>query len=176
MNMPLPTAPWRAVLNIQRRRSSFPINSLPSRIADHAVGLALSPKRAPSPYFAVNALRDARTIVLRRDRLEQRRFPQPLYGTPANPDSLEIRHETSTQIDPVENPAEAAEEERQWINLYQAIRARLAERHPKLPSVFDGWRDGETVQQTAVRLDISQGYVKKLRLVAAQIARDVRGR
>lgn len=162
---------WRAVHDLQRRRSAYPPDSLPSRIADHAASLALSPKRAPGPYLAHNALRDARIIVLRRDRLDRSRFPASFYGTPENPDSLDIRHEVVGELDGAQVVADAEADERlEWLTLYQRIRAELVGVDPRLAEVFDGWRDSESVADSAARLGISQGYVKKLRRRAGQIA------
>ncbi|MBW8304857.1 MAG: hypothetical protein K0M78_13200, partial [Brevundimonas sp.] len=165
MTKPALSARWRAVHDLQERRSAFPVNSLPSRIADHASVLALSHRRAATPYLAHNALRDARIIVLRRDQLDQRRFPKPFYGTAESPDGLDIRHEVAG-FEPTVEPSEfeAGENDCEWKAQYHRIRAALAAKDLRLAEVFDDWRDGVTVEDCAARLGISTGYVKKMRL------------
>jgi hypothetical protein len=170
------SARWRAVHDLQKRRSAFPANSLQSRVADHAGVLAVSPRRTATPYLAHNALRDARIIVLRQEQLEQRRFPKPFYGTAENPDGLDVRHEFDRLTDPWVEPTELEVEEsdRAWKAHYARIRATLAQKDLRLAEVFDDMRDDVSVDDSAIRLGISRGYVKKMRLTVRAIAMSMR--
>lgn len=164
------------MVDLQNRRSAFSPNSLQSRVADHASTLVLSPRRAVTPFLLHNALRDAQAIVLRRDKLDLRRFPKPLYGTAGNPDGLELRHEVDGLVDTWTEPTELEIEQsdRSWTEHYARIRAALAEKNLRLAEVFDHWRDEITVEQSAVQLGISKGYVKKMRLQISAVARALR--
>lgn len=170
------SARWRAVHDLQKRRSAFPLNSLQSRVADHASLLVLSPRRRATPYLAYNALRDARIIVQRGDQRDQRRFPKPFYGTSERPDGLDVRHEVEDTVDVWGEPTELEIEEsnRAWRAHYSRIRVALATESARLAEVFDDWRDDVSVEDCARRLGISPGYVKKLRLKVSAVARSMR--
>lgn len=176
MLKPALSARWRAVHDLQKRRSAFPLNSLQSRVADHAGVLALSPRRSATSYLAHNALRDAKIIVLRRDQVEQRRFPKPFYGTGENPDGLDVRHEIDRIADSWVEPTELEVEESDlaWKAHYARIRAALAQKDLRLAEVFDDLRDDVSVDDSAIRLGISRGYVKKMRLTVRAIAMSMR--
>lgn len=173
---PALSARWSAVHDLQKRRSAFPQHSLQARIADHASALAMSVRREPTSFLAHNALNDARIIVLRQDKREQRLFPKPFYGTPANPDSLDVRHEIDGLVDTWVEPTELEilEADRVWRDHYARIRAALVSDDSRLGEVFDDWRDEVSVDESAARLGISRGYVKKLRLKVSAVARSMR--
>jgi hypothetical protein len=169
-------ARWDAVHALQTKRARFSTNSIQHRTFDHAIDLALSPRRKDNNFLAWNASVDARKIIERKDRRDGARFPHPLYGTKSQPDSLAIGFESLAKFDSTYQAAlsPTADNNLIWKQLYDKLVLIVGQRNAYAISVLNGWRDGEEVSETAKLLGISCAYVKKIRLMITRAALDMK--
>lgn len=163
MQTQISAARWAAVHSLQNMRDRRDPNSFEFQVADHAIDLLLSPHRPEGPYLVKNALRDARSVLIRQKRRAQRRGMLPLYGDSGNGDGLELPR--SLQSDPVVKAArpQSVETELAWKQEFGQLLLAISRRNARAGEVLTGWRLGEEVVETANRLQISTHYAKKLR-------------
>lgn len=74
MGQALSPARARATIDLQNIRNRRSVNSLEFAVADHAITLVLNPARVEDDFLVVNALRDARSILLRQRQRDTRRY------------------------------------------------------------------------------------------------------
>lgn len=153
---------WAVVEQIQRRRTHRTPGSFEFEVADHAVSLALNRNRPVDEFFARNALRDAKSVVLRRQRRQQARFV-PLYGRGENGDELALSPEIQGAMAQGGSSFSVTERAFIWGEAYAQLRAALEALNRYAAACLDAWRNGEGEQETAAALGISREYVKKLR-------------
>ncbi len=149
--------PWPTIKSLQSIRDCHNPNTLIFKVADYAIHLILSGKRKEDQYTVRNALRDARRIL---ERQHQRYCFHNLSHTEfdlgtevlGQPKGLECLVSTEPSIE-------------RCLSAEQSVDTLKANTvHIKYaPPVLMAWRDGVTMSETAERLGISQGYVKKLR-------------
>ncbi len=163
-------ARWAVVSQFQRRRDRYDVNSFEFEIADHAISLTLNPERGFNGYFARNAWRDAKSVVLRRRRRQKARFIT-LYGQTVEGGHLDFSVEVQAALATLDCPD--PQRTLVWADAYLRLRNALERRNRYAAGCLDGWRDGEEEQETAARLGISRDYVKKLRRLIRQAAAEV---
>jgi len=137
-----------------------------SEIAEHAITLALSAVRietSPGLFFR-NVWRNSRH-VLRRSR---RRRPLII-------DALDESTPLGRRVLAGEAPGTAVigtpEEMAITADLEQRIRADVSRLNGRASECFDGLLRGETVAETAMRLNTTPRYVRHIRSKIRQIAR-----
>jgi hypothetical protein len=165
-------ARWAVVSQFQRRYGNRDVNSFEFEIADHAISLALNSGRPFDAYFARNAWRDAKSIVLRQRRRKQARFV-PLYRQAEEGNDLEFSGEVQDALAAQDGGSHDAEHVLVWADAYSHLRDALDRRNRYAVRCLDGWRDGETEQETSAALGISRDYVKKLRRLIRDTAAEV---
>jgi hypothetical protein len=144
-----------AVLTLQKIRSRRVPGSFEFEAADHAIDLVLSDQRPESNFLVINALKDARSVLIRQKRRLHTRVMLTLDETP---DTVAGQELVQSMIGAQHPLAEDAA----WYDSYRVLRTSLGE-DGYLPRCLDAWRDGEELAETATRLGISRDYVKKLR-------------
>lgn len=144
-----------AVLALQELRSSRPPGSFEFDVADHAIDLVLSEQRPESDYLLVNAIKDSRSVLTRQKRRLRERGMLPLDETSDTAAGQELAHAMIAAQRPLAEDAA-------WQDSYRHLRTTLGDQG-YLPECLDGWRDGEQLTETSLRLGISRDYVKKLR-------------
>lgn len=149
---------WAAVAQLQRRVSRFPSNSFESAVAEHAIGLVLSPDRLLSDYLAKNARDDAKKVVSARIK----RGFQKEVSFQRNGDQQIICPEIE-RLCTAYAGATSADHVLIWADAYSRLHDGLVKRNKTAAVCLDLWRDGFSEKETATSLAISQVYVKKLR-------------
>lgn len=153
---------WPAVSRLQFLTGKLSPGTETFENLDHALSLALSPRRTShSPWLLRNLRSDARRIRSRQRRMVQM---SSLYGPGENGDGDcwdVVSHEPT--------PPEIAEAN----ELERNIRARAA-RLAFGESCFDGMLAGESTEESSVRLGISTRrvvYVRaKIRMIAGALS------
>lgn len=156
---------WSAVQTLQEKMASLPIGDFWNDVYDHAIELVLSGSRSDDPYLLRNVVRDAKTTVRRRKKLENGRSGGSL-------DQLEVSHEIDQ--DPVVVAMRPPTSEVQLARREQFAQFKNAVNvvNPRAEHVLMSWLDGETVACTAANLSISSDYVKKIRKMIYAAAKD----
>ncbi|UYG05541.1 hypothetical protein OCT51_09330 [Halomonas sp. LR3S48] len=151
----LSPARCNAVLALQNLRARRAPGSFDFEIADYAIDLVLSDQRPETDFLVVNALKDARSVLIRKMRRHRARGMLPIEETVNTATSQELAQAMIAAQRPLADNVAS-------YHSYQQLRARLGDQG-YLPECLDGWRDGEGLLETAQRLGISREYVKKLR-------------
>lgn len=126
-----------------------------AKAAEHATDLLLNFGRRAGPYAVRAARRNARSIV----SVQQRRQPALVHldaGRPSSESDDSSPAQTIDVPDPSPNPERAL--------IYKSDVAYLAKNlSPLTREVLACWRDGLTVEETAMAVSKSVGRVKQLR-------------
>jgi hypothetical protein len=163
VTQPISSARWRAVQQLQdirwRRRPNF----FEFDIADYAGGLVLSPTRSEDGFLVINALKDARSVLIRRKRRDRARGMIPLLGSNAGDNPLEVAPEVQRDKTYAASQGRGTEHTVGWREIYDQLAKLVAQRNHHAAACLDAWRNGADLNETAARLGISRDYVKKLR-------------
>lgn len=151
-----------AILELQALRTRRPAGSFESEIADYAIDLVLNDSRPDGDFLVVNALKDARSVLIRRKRRDKERAFFPMDESEENDVGQEVAHAMIAS-------QRLLAHDIAWQDSYQYLLEAI-ESQKLLTECLKGWRDGEQLTETADRLDISREYVKKLRGRIRQIA------
>jgi hypothetical protein len=156
-------ARWAAVLSLQNRRSRLALNSFEFDVADHAIDLVLNAGRPEGPYLLQNALKDARSVVIRQKRRTRARGMVPLLDERAGTGPLEVSRSIEADRTVADARPRSIEVQLGWRQEFQGLHAIVSAARGRTGSVLTGWLGGEDLADTAKRLAISTHYVKKLR-------------
>lgn len=158
MTAAVSAARWAAVSELQRIRSRTR-DPLRAESADYAIDLILSPDRAEGPYLVRNALRDARSILIRRGRRERQRFTSL---TDENKETgILAAVETDQQASASRPPS--AETLLGWKRDLALVKQSVKSRSRRAADVLDIWLDEGSVADTARSLGVTAHAVKKMR-------------
>lgn len=152
-------ARWAAVLKLQNIRDKKSPQSFGFEIADYAIELVLSPERSEDKYLVKNALKDARSILIRRKRRERERGMLSLTEEDNVETAFQIENDPLVTSSLPPSPERVLVWKQELANLSKATPVRT----PRVERVLLGWRNGESIRETAFRLNCSTHYVKKLR-------------
>lgn len=163
MQAEISAARWAAVLTLQKMRDRRAPNSFEFEVADHAIDLLLNPERPEGPYLVPNALRDARSVLIRRNRRLRKRGMLPLYAGPESPAALEVSHIVESDRTVAASRPQSIETELGWKQVFHRLHSVVSDKSARAGEILIGWRAGEDMAEAAHRLQISKHYVKKLR-------------
>lgn len=122
----------------------------------------MSPARSEDGFLVVNALKDARSVLIRRKRRDRARGMIPVLGRNAG-DPLELAPEVQRDKTYTASQGEGTEHAVGWREVYARLVKVVAQRNRHAKACLEAWRDGADLNETAARLGISRDYVKKLR-------------
>ncbi|RRN63487.1 hypothetical protein [Caulobacter sp. 602-1] len=151
----------RAIADLQEIRDQRPVNSLEYASADHAIDLVMNETRPENAFLVPNALRDARSVLLRQRRREAtRQAPVEEVDTA---DGFEA-------ISPSALMCQSPEQALIWSEGYRKLAAWAAGRSVRTARCLEHWRYGNTAAEGAGLLNISRRTVmterKTIRLAA----------
>jgi hypothetical protein len=158
MTQSISAARWCAVHKLQTIRDRYSSGSFEFDVADHAIDLVLSPDRPDNEFLVHNAMRDARSVLIRQKRRVADRGMHPLYG-----DDEEISPQVQKDQTYARSQPPSVEAVLGWRQEFEQLRARVANDNGYAGRVLDRWLVGDEVNETAQLLKISAHYVKKLR-------------
>jgi hypothetical protein len=139
-------------------------------VADCAGTLVLSPARSEDGFLVTNALKDARSILIRRKRRDRARGMIPLLGSNAGDDPLEVAPEVQRDKTYAASRGQGTEHTVGWREIYAQLAKLVAQRNRHAAACLDAWRDGADLNETAARLGISRDYGRKLRGLIRTVA------
>jgi len=163
MQAHMSAARWAAILTLQKMRNRRTPNSFEFEVVDHAIDLLLNPERIDGPYLVSNAVRDARSVLIRRGRRLRKRGMLPLYSDPDGNSGLEVSPVIEADRTVAAARPESIEIEMGWRQEFRRLHAAVLRRNSRAGQVLTGWWTGEDMAEAADRLRISTHYVKKLR-------------
>lgn len=161
MTQAISPARWSAVLELQGIRSRLCPGSFEFDIADHAIDLVLNDNRPDGPFLVRNALKDSRSVTIRRVRRERERFALP---------------QTEGEFSPAETlPDDHPSPETQavWKDGYLKLSTALEGSNARAALCLRAWLKGDEMAETASQLGISREYVKKIRTGIRAVAGQV---
>ena len=160
MKQTISAARWHAVSKLQKIRSHHAPGSFESDVADCAIDLALSPDRKEDNFFLRNVWRDARSICIKR----KRRTAERVFVTVSTDgeDDSKTPHSNPIELAGTALSIEGILGLREQI---QQLYAAVSGTNRYAGAVLDGWFEGYEMAETAETLQISERYVKKLRVV-----------
>jgi hypothetical protein len=164
MAQSLSEARARAITDIQILRDRRNVNSLEYATADHAIDLVLNASRPEDAFLVVNALKDARSVMLRRRRRENDRTVElsvldNLSGEgAASPSAGLCRSPEATLVE-----SDAYDRLKAWGDAQPVRTARCLEE----------WRLGFTGQESAKRNGLSRRTINTQRRTIRDAARSL---
>jgi hypothetical protein len=147
MTAGLSAARARAVLHLQHIRARRAPDSFGWLVADHAIDLALSPRRPEGPFLVSDCLINAASVVALSHRRSGR-----LFNFEIDDDVLGVEDERLGAFDALV-----------WAESYAIFRTEVAILHRHGMRVLDGLEAGEEVEDTAKATSLSPRQVKTLR-------------
>ena len=157
-------ARWAAIISLQNMRDRQPRNSFEFDVADYAIDLVLNPGRPDGPFLLQNALKDARSILIRQKRRSRARGMFALLSNSEETGAAEVSPLVETDRTVEQSRPQSAEVQLGWQQEYRALHtAAVTVSSGPVGRVLTGWLVGETLVETGNRLGVSSHYVKKLR-------------
>jgi len=158
MTQSISVARWRAVHKLQTIRNRYASGSFEFEVADHAIDLVLSPDRPDNKFLVHNAMRDARSVLIRQKRRIADRGMYHLYG-----DDEEISPQIQQDETYLASQPPSVEAALGWRQEFEQLRARVSNDNRHAGRVIERWLAGDEICETGKVLKISSHYVKKLR-------------
>lgn len=147
---PISPARSRALLALQALRGRRDPSSFEWEVADRAIDLALSPRRADGPFLVRHCLRNAASVVALSRR---RATARGMAGDPVDGEAAAM----------VPDDAPGQFEALAWAGVYAEFAARVGRVHPHAPAVLAGMEAGDDVAVTAASIGVSERLAKSLR-------------
>ncbi len=137
----------RVIKTLQTLRDRRPVNSLEYAAADHAIELVLNEARPADSFLLVNALKDARSVVLRQRRRANARFAEletldNASGILPDPPSAAFGGSPETGL--------------VWSDAYAQLKAWGDQQPVRTARCLEDWRLGYSVVESALRMGVSR--------------------
>ena len=121
-------------------------------VYDKAISLALNSERTVDDFFYRNLVRDSKRILKR-----QKEGRDKLFIAIDDSNTKKIESIVDSGLSPINRLI--------FSNYIDAIKARCKAIHPLAEKVFDNILDAVSIKDTALRLDVSESLIKKLRVM-----------
>lgn len=169
MNKHIDTVCWTTVSTLQQKMAKNVPGAFWYDVYDHAIELILSGNRHGDPYLLRNAVRDARSTVIRR-KCRKQQIETVQIDALGSEDALSKLENNPSIVASRPSPTDTQIAATEMVC---QLRTRLTTKNPHAGSVLEYWLIGESVNSTADRLGISRDYIKKLRKMVRSVANDL---